>query len=142
MRAEEAQGSLVHDSEAVRLQGRGCHPRGQAKGSEHRAHIEQSPPKAQRSAVSASPASSQQQQQQQLRRICRTKSEVSQFSLQEGTDGGSWGVEVRARGWGVTGEKPRPQRQTAAPDSRGNESDKAAAHVRNLFNLRWRCVLR
>lgn len=48
-------GSLVHDSEAVQLQGRGRHPRGRAKGSGRRAHIEQSPLKAQRSAFQGFP---------------------------------------------------------------------------------------
>lgn len=43
----KSNGLLVHDSEAVHVQGRGCHPRGQAKGSECWAHIEQSPLKLQ-----------------------------------------------------------------------------------------------
>lgn len=34
----------VHGCEAAEVQGRGCHPRGQAKGSECWVHIGQSPP--------------------------------------------------------------------------------------------------
>lgn len=37
----------VHDSEAVQVQGRGCHPRGQARGFECWVHIWQSPLKLQ-----------------------------------------------------------------------------------------------
>lgn len=46
-RGRRSDGLLVHDSEAVHVQGRGCHPRGQAKGSECWTHIEQSPLKLQ-----------------------------------------------------------------------------------------------
>lgn len=45
--SKRSRDSLVHDSEAVDIQGRHCHPRGQAKGSQCWAHIEQSPLKLQ-----------------------------------------------------------------------------------------------
>lgn len=65
--SKRSRGSLVHDSEAVDIQGRGCHPRGQAKGSQCWAHIEQSPLKLQEgpeiSFSGLAPASGEQQQQ-------------------------------------------------------------------------------
>lgn len=74
--SKRSRGLLVRDSEAVHVQGRGCHPRGQAKGSECRAHIEQCPLKLQeglRKQLFRATTASSQQQQQQLQtagRIC------------------------------------------------------------------------
>lgn len=83
--SERSKSLLVHDSQAVHVQGRGCHPRGQAKGSESWAHIEQSPLKLQEgpeNSFSALPPASSQQQQLQLQlhtagEIRQTKSEIS-----------------------------------------------------------------
>lgn len=106
--SRRSQSLLVHDSEAVDIQGRGCHPRGQAKGSQCWAHIEQSPLKLQEdpeNSFSVCPGSSSRPQAGSVRQSQRS-AKVEPAAVEEDKCKRMDGQEVmRARAGGILVKK-------------------------------------